>query len=64
LHASASACVLFMSPPVVIVCAITFCLTWMAGLVAIWQLSPLLGMADLALTIYALTDLMQDAGEL
>jgi surface polysaccharide O-acyltransferase-like enzyme len=53
-----------MSPPVVIVCAITFCLTWMAGLVAIWQLSPLLGMADLALTIYALTDLMQDAGEL
>jgi hypothetical protein len=53
-----------MSPPLVILLAIVFSLTWLAGLVAIWTLSPLLGACVLVLMIYATYELMKDAGEL
>jgi hypothetical protein len=54
----------FMSPLFAVLLAVAFSLVWLAGVIAIWSLSPFLGAGVLVLVVYAIYDLAKEADEL
>jgi hypothetical protein len=49
-----------MTPHMALVLSLALFLTWTAGVIALWQLAPVVAILDLALTVWLGVELAQD----